>query len=114
MSSNPLFESNETFISVHWSPPFLWPGRAIQSYDIILLFVNETDESATYHKINSSFSDRVVSFTKELQEESIMKCTKITVNVTALSARKQQQVRNDLNTFSVSKWILPSGTHAMQ
>ena len=68
--------------------------------------MNESDGSVTYYNINSNFSDSVVSFRKEIQEET-MKCTEVTVNVSASSLSSASQRDNDRHFFSVTEWILP-------
>ena len=71
-----------SYLNVIWSPPFLWPGRAIQYFNVSI--TNKSDGSVTYHETNNNFGDRVVSFTKDIQEESLM-CTEMTVNISAIS-----------------------------
>ena len=93
---------NASFVSIEWSPPYLWPGHAIDDYNVS--FVNESDGSVTYYNINSNFSNSVVSFRKEIQEET-MKCTEVTVNVSASSSASQHD--SDRYFFSVTEWILP-------
>ena len=94
-----------SYLNLTWSPPFLWPGNAIQYFNVSI--TNKSDGSVTYHQINSSFSDRVVSFTKDIQEESLM-CFEITVNISAISAYSYSTLQSPLQMFSVTRRVLPS------
>ena len=105
LSPNPHLEINMSHLNVTWSPPFLWPGHAIQYFNVSI--TNKSDGSATYHQINSSFNDRVVSFTKEIHEGSLM-CSEITVNISAISAYSYSTLQPPLQMFSVTHRVSPS------
>ena len=105
LSPNPLLEINASHINLTWSPPFLWPGHAIQYFNISI--TNKSDGSVTYHETNSNFGDRVVSFTKDIQEESLM-CTEMTVNISAISNYSYSTLQQPLQMFNVTHRVLPS------
>ena len=55
-----LDQPNVTHLEVRWSPPFLWPGYFIKSYNIT---VEDISGSISFYLKNSIlFSDAVVSF----------------------------------------------------
>ena len=94
-----------SYLNVTWSPPFLWPGHAIQYFNVSITY--KSDGNVTYHQINSDFEDRVVCFAKEIQEESLM-CSEITVNISAISAYRYSTLHPPLQMFSVTRRVLPS------
>ena len=105
LPQNPLLEFNRSYINLTWSPPFLWPGHAIEYFNVSI--TNESDGSVTYHRINNTFNDSVVSYGKEMQEEPLM-CTDITLNISAISAYNYSTLQQPNQMYSVSAKILPS------
>ena len=104
---NPLLEintSHNNIITLTWSPPFLWPGRAIRYFNVS--FTNKGDDSVTYHRINNSFGNRVFSVMETIPEEPLM-CTEIIVNISAISNYSFSTVKQTLQIFSVTDNILP-------
>ena len=65
-----------------WSPPFLWPGHAIQYYSVFI--TNMTDGITTYHKVNSRYNDVTVTYTRQIPAD-IFTCTEITFGVSAVN-----------------------------
>ena len=61
ISPNPRLEQpNATHLEVEWSPPFLWPGYFIESYNISVKNINGS--ISFYLKNSILFSNAVVSF----------------------------------------------------
>ena len=102
---NPRFESDTSNLNLSWSPSFLWPGHAIQYFNVT--YTNKSDGSVTYHQINSTFDDKVVSFTRNIQEEPLM-CTEIVMTISAISAYSFSTFQQPLQMFNVTDRILPS------
>ena len=96
---NPTLEKNATHLTLLWSPPFLWPGERIQYYSIS--FTNKSDSSITYYRVNSSYSNQVVQFTRQIQ---MLMCigAEFMFGISAISTSKSLQV------FNVTGQILPS------
>ena len=105
LSPNPLLKINASYINLTWSPPFLWPGHAIQYFNVSV--TNKNDGSVTYHQINSTFDDSVISFKLEIQEEPLM-CTEFTFNISAISAYSYSTLQQPLETYSITTRTLPS------
>ena len=86
LPSNPCVEqSNVTILVVKWSPPFLWPGYAIGSYNISI--INNTDRSVTvYFTTPSNFNNSIESFPFEIIAPSYAQCTKLTFEITPSNA----------------------------
>ena len=82
LPSNPLLSNNSTHVILTWSPPFLWPGQAIQYYNVSI--TNTSDGITTYHKINSMFNDVTVTYTRQMPSE-IFICTEIIFGVSAVN-----------------------------
>ena len=102
---NPCIESDTSNLNVSWSPAFLWPGRALRYFNVS--FTNKSDNSVTYHRINSTVDARVVSFTRKKQEEPLM-CTEIAITISAISAYSHGTLLQPLQLFNVTDRILPS------
>ena len=102
-SPNPSIEKNSTHITLLWSPPFLWPGRRIQYYNIS--FVNKTDGSIAYYRVNSTFSDQLVIFTRMIYQNE--KCTETEIEFTISAVGVSGLL---VPVFNSTEWILPSGT----
>ena len=98
-----LLETNVSNVILTWSPLLLWPGHAIHYFNVSI--TNKTDGHVMYHKINSTFRDRIVSFAMEIQDLSLM-CTEITVNISAISAYRYSTLQQPLKTFSATGIIL--------
>lgn len=82
LTSNPSVSKNSTHLTLTWSPPFLWPGHAIQYHNIS--FSNNTDGSITYHTVASVYSDGTVAYTRQIPTE-VLTCTEITFGVSAMN-----------------------------
>ena len=89
---------NESFLQFQWSPPFLWPGEAIQYYDVFV--INEERESE-YHRVNTTFSDAVVSLTVMSQRDQM--CSELEFSISAISYSDTK-----LPPFTVHGGYLPS------
>ena len=83
----------------------MWPGLAIQYFNVSL--TNKSDQSVTYHQVNSTFNDGVVSFMKEIQEEPST-CTEIVLGISAIRAYIFSTQQQSLDVFNVTASILPS------
>ena len=94
ISRNPVLVKNTTHVIVSWSPPFLWPGRAIEYYTVS--FMLESDGSIYSQRVNSTFSDHVVSYTQQMSGESLS-CTSFTFYITAADSSG-----SILQTFNVT------------
>ena len=109
MYHNPHLESDIYNLNISWSPAFLWPGRALRYFNVS--FTNKSDDSVIYHRINSAFDARVVSFTREIQEEPLM-CTEIAITISAISAYSHGTLLQPLQLFNVTDRIFPSRKQA--
>lgn len=109
MNHNPHVESDTSNLTVSWSPAFLWPGHALRYFNVS--FTNKSDDSVTYHRINSTFDARVVSFTRKIQEEPLM-CTEIAITISAISAYSHGTLLQPLQLFNVTDRIFPSRKQA--
>ena len=83
LSPNPELVKNNTHVAVHWSPPFLWPGRVIEYYNVSLVL--ESDGSVYSERVNSTFSDPLVSYTQPISSESFF-CASFTFYITAINS----------------------------
>ena len=81
LSSNPLLKQpNATSLHLMWSPPFLWPGYLIKSYNITVW--SNSDESINSYQVNStSFSNAVIAFPFSPQHQH---CTNFTFGITPM------------------------------
>ena len=79
LSNNLMLLKNNGYVEVQWSPPFLWPGRAIEYYNVSLVL--ESDGSIYSERINSTFSDPLVSYT-----QPSLSCTSFTFYITAITS----------------------------
>ena len=85
---------NKTHATITWSPPFLWPGQAIQLYNISFAsHVNSERINESYYLMNNTFSNSIVSYTKQL-----LTCTEVTFDILAISLSSSES----LQSFSVS------------
>ena len=100
ISNNPSIEKNSTHLSLLWSPPFLWPGQRIQYYNISL--VNKTDGIVAYYRVNSTFSDQLVTFVYQNE-----KCTSTEIEFRISAVGVSGLL---VPVFNDTEWILPSGT----
>ena len=104
--SNPSLTNNATHFTLMWSPPFLWPGHRIQYY--IVSVTNRSDGNMTHHRVNTSFSDSLVTFSvRSLNTPSMLSCMGIAFSISAIDGSSSQQMQ----TFNISNWlwIFPSG-----
>ena len=106
---NPLLEINSS-LTLTWSPPFLWPGRALRYFNVSI--TNKSDDSVTYHRINSTFDARVVSFSRKIQKEPLM-CTEIAITISAISNYSHDTLLQPLQLFNVTDRIFPSRKQAV-
>ena len=83
LTTNPSLSKNSTHVLLTWSPPFLWPGHAIQYYNVS--FMNKTDGSVTYRTVHSAYSDGTVMYSRQIPTE-ILSCTQVTFGVSAMNA----------------------------
>ena len=83
LSNNLMLLKNNGYVEVQWSPPFLWPGRAIEYYNVSLVL--ESDGSVYSERINSTFSDPLVSYTQPVSSESLS-CASFTFYITAINS----------------------------
>ena len=88
---NPVLVKNTTHVTVTWSPPFLWPGRAIDYY--MVSFVNHSDGSINSQMVNSTFSDHVVSYTQQMPSERLS-CTGFSFCISAADSSGSLQTFN--------------------
>lgn len=91
LSTNPTLEKNTTHVTVTWSPPFLWPGHAIDHY--LVSFVNHSDGSVNSQRVNSTFSDHVLSYTKQMPGQSLH-CTAFSFCISAADFSGSLQTYN--------------------
>ena len=86
VSPNPsvtLYQANTaTFFKLQFSPPFLWPGHRIKSYNITITNVN-SNEVIYDAIINATFGDAVVVYTQVLDPG--VSCAKLMFLISALS-----------------------------
>ena len=88
---------NESFLKLQWSPPFLWPGEAIQYYDV---FVTNEERESVYHRVNTTFSDALVSLTvKTLLDQT---CRELEFSISAVSYSDTKLPPYMEDTFQVS------------
>ena len=81
LSSNPILEQpNATSLHLMWSPPFLWPGYLIKSYNITV-WSNSDDNINSYQVNSTSFSNAVVIFPFSPQHQH---CTNFTFGITPM------------------------------
>ena len=85
-----------------WSPPFLWPGQAIEHYD---LFVTNENKESVYHRVNTTFRDDVVTFTAVAEHpQAIMMCNDLNFCVSAVSRDPTKK----LPSYTVVGGYIPS------
>ena len=72
---------------VKWSPPFLWPGQHIKYFDIAVK--NLTDGSIELDRVNTAFSDTIVSYTKRLSQQQVQMCTELLLGITAIDSNNR-------------------------
>ena len=83
LSHNPVLIKNTTHVTVSWSPPFLWPGQPIEYYSVSLDL--ESKGSVFSQRVNSTFSDRIVSYTLPMPAESLS-CSSFIFYITAANS----------------------------
>ena len=90
ISESPIFpnpsistQSNCTLFLLRWSPPFLWPGHRIQSYDITVADTSN-DSSIDLDMLNATFNDTIVSYVYPIHNIQSQVChTEFLFGVTA-------------------------------
>ena len=96
ISPNPLLEAKSaTRLVVKWSPPFLWPGHSIEYYNISV--TNPSNVNTTYHRVNTTYSDALVSFPFSSQVNQ--NCMEFLFVISAV--KKQSDSEEDLEDISV-------------
>ena len=78
-----IHQASSSFL-LKYSPPFLWPGHRIKYY---MVLVRDTGNDVVLDdRINTNFSDVIVTFTHILDYDQRQACSKLTVQITALCA----------------------------
>ena len=94
---------NSTTMLVEWSPPFLWPGQAIEYYT-----VSVSDENngllIAQKKVNSAYDDVIVSLEVSIDEHQRQECNLYILTLSAMNISNEL-----LQTFNTTKGFL-SGT----
>ena len=105
ISENPLISKTATHVTLTWSPPFLWPGQRIQCWNITV--TNKNDGNSSYHTLNSSFIDPIISFSMSWSclQLSTMTCIEVIFSISPVS----EAVPKVMQTVNVSDWIWNSG-----
>lgn len=95
LTSNPYIEDQLSAIILKWSPPYLWPGHRIAYYNITTR--NLRDSTRMFDWINATYSDVLVSITKQKE------CGEHVFEISALS--------NDNETLQrfTTTWITQQG-----
>ena len=83
-----------------WSPPFLWPGQRINHYHV--LFSTKRECVLTEYRVNSSYSDQIVSRTINHSKSPILLCVEFEVFISAIGIDA-----SELQTFNITGQILP-------
>lgn len=98
-----MIQMNATdLLTLSWSPPFLWPGERILHYNV--LFTTERECIVAEHRVNSNYSDQVVSFTRRINYNESPMCSEIKFYIFAIGIDTSVQ----LQAFNATKWIMPS------
>ena len=110
---NPCLTKNVTHLTLMWSPPFLWPGKRIQQYNISIR--NNSDGSIQYHMLNASLTNPVVmlpfyisSSLLQVNTQNMLLCMSwITFSISPIDG----SILEPMQTFNVSDWAwsFPSG-----
>lgn len=100
ISPNPLLEQgNATHLTLKWSSPFLWPGVAIDYYNVSVRNTSDQFGGITYYQVNTTFSEAVVMFT--FSSEDSQNCTLFSFGIVAV--RKQHSLEQEgLRDFSIA------------
>ena len=102
VSPNPsVTQTNSTHLTLLWSPPFLWPGQRINHYHVVVLFSTKREYVVTEYRVNSSYSDQIVSLTINHSESQIL-CAEFEVFVSAIGIDA-----SELQTFNITGHIMP-------
>ena len=94
LAQNPsLIQKNLTALLFQWSPPYLWPGHSIQSYNVSIQ--SHDNNYIIYHHINATFDDRLVEFTfVQEEQENYTDCSEFTFGISAFSTDSQELSAN--------------------
>ena len=95
---------NTTHLTLLWSPPFLWPGERINHYNAF--FTTKSECILTECRVNSNYSDQIVSLT--INHNKIQMCTEFKVFVFAIGIDASK-----LQTFNVTGQIMPSSKNCL-
>ena len=102
ISPNPsIMNPNASSILFQWSPPFLWLGQAINYYDI---FITNNAGETLYYRVNTTFSDAVVSFTATVANypDPILSCNDLHFSLSAVGSDQAK-----LPSFSATGGYIP-------
>ena len=93
---------NSTTFLVEWSPPFLWPGQAIEYYTIS---VSDEDNGLliAQKKVNSAYNDVIVSLDVSIDEHQRQECNPYKFTLSAMNSLNEL-----LQTFNITRGF-PSG-----
>ena len=102
MSQSPYIINDSTHdqLSLLWSPPFLWPGERIDYFNVS--FMNKSDGSIEYYKVDSVFSDQVVNLTVVINPNETCTTAEIKFCISPVSVSGQL-----LRERNVTGWITP-------
>lgn len=80
-----LTQLNRTTLLVQWSPPYLWPGYSIDSYNVSVRDMNTS--ITTFHQVDTAFSDVIVDFvlSKDSSLDNNNNCTEYTIGIAAIT-----------------------------
>ena len=108
-SPNPLLENhNSSSVTLNWSPPFLWRGELIDYYIVSVL--NESG-NCVEQRVNTTFSDVIVSFTSTSENANILSCEKLTFTIEAVRRPLTEATsgpKPNLTVYTVFGGYLPS------
>ena len=102
LDDNPTFEQlNSSVALVQWSPPFLWPGSAIDFYNVSI--INNGTGTVHFERENASFDDRVVNYTLQGDDQN---CTHYTVGILAVTGSASLSTVYVTGGFSLRKCMV--------
>ena len=91
LPQNPLLiQKNLTALLFQWSPPYLWPGHSIESYNVSIQ--NHVNDHVIHHHINAAFDDKLVEFTFVQGEQQTNNCSELTFGISAISTDSQELI----------------------
>lgn len=85
LNPNPLLKQpNSTLLLVEWSPPFLWPGYFIESYNISIQSHDSTGNISFYQVSSIAFDDAIVSFQCNKTSLRLRQCSLYNFGITPI------------------------------